>query len=78
LAKRTTSHLVALAFGLTYLAATAAGATPGDSLLRGCIAAAATIVVGRLLCQPVIDVILDTLVREQARRAAEQAEDDES
>lgn len=76
LAKRATSYLVALAFAVTYLTATLADATPLDALLRGCIAAIATLVVGQLLCQTVVGVLLDSLARERAQRQADQAKED--
>ena len=76
LAKRATSYLVALAFAVTYLTATLADATPLDALLRGCIAAVVTLVVGQLLCQTVVGVLLDSLARERAQRQADQAKED--
>ena len=76
LAKRATSYLVALAFAVTYLTATLADATPLDALLRGCIAAVVTLVVGPLLCQTVVGVLLDSLARERAQRQADQAKED--
>lgn len=76
LARRATSYLVALAFAITYLTATLADATPLDALLRGCIAAVATLFVGQILCQTVVGVLLDSLARERTQREAKQAEED--
>lgn len=76
LGRRASAHVVALAFGATYLTATVAGAGPGDALLRGCTAAGVAMVVGALLCQPVVDVVLDAIARDEARRRAQQQEDE--
>lgn len=76
LAKRATAHLVGFAFALTYLAAVAAGAGASDALWRGCITAAAALCAGPLLCRPVVDVILDALARDEARRAAAHGEEE--
>jgi len=75
LTRRATAHLVGVAFALTYLVASFAGASVGTSLVRGCIVAGVTMVLGALLCRPVIDVVLDAAARDEAKRAAEQAKD---
>lgn len=78
LARRAVGYLVALAFALTYLASTALGATGVDALVRGALAAGGTLLFGQFFCRPVIDVVLDAVAREESRRAAERAKEDDA
>lgn len=78
LTRRATAHLVGLAFAITYLVTTWTGAGATTALMRGSIAALATMIVGQWLCRPVVDVILDAAARDEARRQAEQAKEDQA
>ena len=78
LTRRATAHLVGLAFAITYLVTTWTGAGATTALVRGVVAALATMVVGRWLCRPIVDVLLDAAARDEARRQAERAKEDQA
>lgn len=69
--KRVASKATGVAFAITYLWAVLCGADGLTALTRASIAAAATLVVSFLLCQPVVGVVLDAIARDEARRRAE-------
>jgi predicted benzoate:H+ symporter BenE len=79
LTKRATAYVAGLSFAGTYLTSAALGASMYDSLARSCGVALCALIAGRLLVRPVVDVVLDALARDEARRAAEnQAAEDEA
>lgn len=71
LTRLATAYLTSIAFGLTFLVASAAGVDGGTALLRAVCAAAVALVVGYLLATPVVDAILTAMARDEARRRAE-------
>ncbi len=67
-----------IAFGVTFLVATACGVAGGTALLRGITAAGIAMVAGWLLAPPALDVVLAAMARDEARRKAESGEEDEA
>ena len=71
--RRVSARATGFAFAVTYLLAQLGGADPGTALQRGCVVAACSLLLGGALCRPVVDVVLDALARDEARRAAERS-----
>ena len=71
------AYLTSIAFGVVFLVASLAGADGLTALLRGSIAAAAALVAAQFLAPPVIDVVLSALARDEAKRKAERATEEE-
>lgn len=66
-----TAYTTSLAFALTFVVALAAGCDLGDALFRAAIVLACAMLAGRLLAPPVIDVVLQAMARDKARREAQ-------
>lgn len=64
--RRAAAYLVCLAFGVTFLLSTLMGAQGQTALVRGVVAAVATLVIARILLKPVVDVVLDAIARDRA------------
>jgi len=62
-------YLTCLAFAVTFLATNLLGGGLSAGLLRGAAAAAATLVVSRLLLRATIDVVLGAMARDRAADA---------
>ena len=76
LGKRATAKAAGIAFAITYLIASLCGADGMTCLLRATVTAAATLILAFFLARPVIDVVLDALARDEARRQAEQQKEE--
>jgi hypothetical protein len=76
LSRLSTAYATSFAFGLAFLAASAAGCDGNTALFRGVAAAIAAGVVGSVLAAPVVRVVLDAMARDAAaqRAKAEQEE----
>ncbi|MFO1076183.1 MAG: hypothetical protein U1E73_00490 [Planctomycetota bacterium] len=68
-----TAYLASIAFCVTFLVATLAGASGLTALLRGAIATAATAFAAPLLAAPVVNTVLEAMARDEARRKAAEA-----
>lgn len=73
-----TAYLASIAFATTFLVATLTGVDGLTALFRAAVAAGASLVAGWLLAAPVVDVILSAIARDEAKRAAEQAQEEEA
>ncbi|MCK5944934.1 MAG: hypothetical protein KAI24_23300 [Planctomycetes bacterium] len=72
------AYITSITFGIAFLSAVLAGVDGLTALGRSVIAAGCGLVGANLLAPPVIDVVLSSLAKEEARRkAALKAEDDE-
>jgi Na+(H+)/acetate symporter ActP len=78
LSRRAASYVASVAFALTFLIAQLRGADATTALLRGLVALAIALVAGRLLCAPVVDVVLAAMARDEAKRKAAQPKEDEA
>jgi hypothetical protein len=78
LTRLATAYLASIAFGTTFLVATLTGVDGLTALWRGTIAGGCALVAGWLLAAPVVDVILSAIARDEAKRAAERAKEDEA
>lgn len=78
LSRRATAYVVSVVFGLTFLIAQLRGADATTALQRGLVALAIAMIAGRLLCAPVVDVVLSALARDESKRKAAQAKEDEA
>ncbi len=76
--RRVGARAAGIAFGVTYLWASFRGAGAAAALERGTIAGIAALLVGSLLSKPVVDVVLDAIARDEARRQAERAKEHEA
>jgi len=63
-----TAYLTSIAFGLTFLVATLAGADGTTALLRAVVTGAIALVAGRMLAAPVVEAVLAALARDEAKR----------
>ena len=77
LTRLATAYLTSIAFGLTFLVASAVGVDGGTALSRSIGAAAVALVLGYMLATPVVDAVLTAMARDEAKRkaAAKQEED---
>ncbi|MCB9884220.1 MAG: hypothetical protein H6838_01945 [Planctomycetes bacterium] len=73
-----TAYLASIAFALTFLIGTLSGVDGGTTLLRSVTAGGAAMVLGWLLAAPVVDAVLTAMARDEARRRAEQAAEDDT
>jgi hypothetical protein len=73
-----TAYVASLAFGVTFLVATLAGVEGSTALLRSVTAAALALVGGWLLMAPLIDTVLTALARDEAKRRAQAATEDDA
>lgn len=78
LTRLATAYFASIAFGVTFLVASLAGVDGGTALLRSVTAAAIALVLGYLLAAPVVDVVLAALARDEAKRRAEHAKEDDA
>ena len=79
LVKVATAYLASVAFGLTFLVASLAGADGLTALGRGVVAVIVACVVGQLLVPPAVHSVLSAMARDEAQRraaATKQTEDD--
>ena len=68
-----TAYLASLAFVLAFFITLLSGGAGMTPVIRGTVAALATMFVGALLLRPMMSVILDAMARDQAQ--AERSED---
>lgn len=66
LVRRAAAYLVCVAFGLTFLLSTLAGAQGHTALIRGVIVAAIALAVSRILLKPLVNVVLAAMARDGA------------
>ena len=78
LTRLATAYLTSIAFGLTFLVASAVGVDGGTALLRSVCAAAIALVLGHLLASPVVDAVLTAMARDEAKRKAEVKPEDDA
>ena len=71
------AYLTSIAFGVAFLVAVLVGADGLTALYRGVVSGGIALIAAHLLAPPVIDVVLDALARDQAKRQAELAENEE-
>lgn len=77
LTRLATAYIASIAFGVTFLVASACGVDGGTALLRSVVAAGVALVAGFLLAAPVVDVIIAAAARDEAaRQAAKRKEED--
>lgn len=77
LTRLTAAYVTSIVFGTTFLVAMLQGVDGTTALMRGVTAGAIALVAAHLLAPPVVNVVLDTLAREQARQQAETQEDED-
>lgn len=65
------AYLTSVVFGLTFLVGIASGVDGTTALVRGVVAGALALIASQLLAPPVVDVVLNALARDEARRRAE-------
>lgn len=70
LSRIATAYAASVSFGLTFLLASATGSGVSTALWRGAVVIAVVVPLSRLLVKPVIDVVLDAMAREQAKKRA--------
>ena len=66
LVRKAVAYLVCVAFGLTFLFSTLAGAQGYTALIRGVVVAAIALLVGRILVKPLVNVVLAAMARDRA------------
>ena len=72
------AYTTSLAFGVTFLVASLAGADLGTTLMRSVIAGVAALIVGHLLAAPVVDVVLTAMARDEAKRQADKPKEEDA
>ncbi|MBX3462705.1 MAG: hypothetical protein KF830_06015 [Planctomycetes bacterium] len=77
LTRLATAYLTSIAFALSFVIASLAGVDGPTALWRSVVAGAAAFGLGHLLAGPVVDAVLTAMARDEARRAAEAAREDE-
>ena len=78
LTRLATAYVTSIAFGLTFLVATAVGVDGGTALVRAITAAGLALVLGYLLATPVVDAVLTAMARDEAKRQAAVKKEDDS
>ena len=78
LTRLATAYVTSIAFGLTFLVASAVGVDGGTALLRAVCAGAAALVLGHLLATPVVDAVLTAMARDEAKRTAALKQEDDA
>jgi len=68
LSRIATAYVASVAFGLSFFVATACGADGLTALGRGAVVVLLAMLGGRLLTTPVVNVVLDALARDQAKK----------
>lgn len=76
LSRIATGYVASVAFGFTFVAASAFGADGTTALLRAVLVTAAALVAGRLLAVPVVDAVLAAMARDQAQKPRGPGEED--
>ena len=71
------AYMTSIVFGTAFLVASLSGVDGATALWRSIVAAACALVASHLLAPPVIDVVLSAIARDEARRRAELAKEDE-
>ncbi len=71
------AYLTSLVFGVAFLVATLAGVDGLTALFRSVVAAGLALVAAHVLAPPVVGVVLDALARDEARRRAELAKEED-
>lgn len=71
------AYAASIAFGVTFLLASWAGCNGSTALVRGAIAVVAAMAITRMLAAPVVQVVLDALARDTAKKAEAKNEADE-
>lgn len=69
------AYAASIAFGVTFLMASWSGCNGTTALLRGALAVIAALLVTRMLAAPVVQVVLDALARDTARKAEARAKE---
>ena len=77
LTRLATAYLTSIVFGVAFLVASLSGVDGMTALTRAAIGAGAALIAGPLLAPPVIDVVLAAMARDEAKRRAEQAKEEE-
>ena len=78
LTRLATAYLTSIAFGLTFLVASAVGVDGSTALLRAVVAGGVALVLGHLLATPVVDAVLTAMARDEAKRQAAMKREDDS
>lgn len=78
LTRLATAYVTSIAFGLTFLVATAVGVDGATALVRAITAAGIALVLGYLLATPVVDAVLTAMARDEAKRQAAAKKEDDS
>ena len=73
-----TAYVASLAFGVTFLVATWAGVEGSTALLRSVTAGGIALLGGWLLMAPLVDTVLTALARDEAKRRAQAAAEDDA
>lgn len=71
LTRVTAAYVTSIAFALAFLCAALAGADGLTALWRGVVSALCGLLGANLLAPPVIDVVLASMARDEARRRAD-------
>ncbi len=71
LTRVTAAYVTSIVFAVAFLAACAAGVDGSTAIWRSVIAGACALVAAYLLAPPVIDVVLTSMARDEAKRRAE-------
>lgn len=70
-----TAYLTSFTFGITFVVATFAGVDGMTALMRSVMTASIALIFGNLLAAPLVDVVLTSIARDEAKRQAEKKED---
>ena len=65
-----TAYLTSFAFGITFVVATFAGVDGMTALMRSVMTAGVALIFGNLLAAPLVDVVLTSIARDEAKRQA--------
>jgi hypothetical protein len=76
LQRQLTAYVGSIAFGVSFLCASLLGVDGLTALWRSVLALGATLVAGQFLAPPVVDVVLQAIARDEAKRLAEQSKED--
>ena len=71
-----TAYLTSIAFGITFVVATFSGVDGMTALMRSVMTAGVALVFGNLLAAPLVDVVLTSIARDEAKRQAEKKEEE--
>ncbi|MGE3173701.1 MAG: hypothetical protein AB7O97_13840 [Planctomycetota bacterium] len=76
--RRASAKVTGIAFAITYLWAQLSGAGGLTALTRAAVVAVIALGLSYVLLRPVIDAVLDALARDEAKRQAELAKEDDA